>query len=217
MFDTLLTDFVGADENPLSDGGNWATTFTTRDPLQRKSNTAQPSTGSNPNYSHWTTPFDASLIDPLEVFACSEGGQLGAALETWRINLWTTVGGTSVNGYELYFGGGLSKNWVLNKWVSSSGTNLDTAPYTGYPERIGLRLNGSEVEGWGMFASTWTLMVSATDTEFRNDLLYASLALEDPTSAPNFTLFFTCFGGGAPRRKRTQIYRWIGTQEGGGA
>lgn len=203
MFDTVLTTFVGADENPLSDGGNWAQTFSSRDPLKRLGNQARNSTTTNPNYSYWTSPFDADAIDPLEIFACSGGGQLGAALETWRIDLWQTVGGTSVNGYELFFGGGLSKGWELDKWVSSSGTNLDTAPYNGYPNKIGLRLNGDDVEGWANYAGTWVMEVSATDTTFRGSL-YASLAIEDPTSGG---LYFDCFGGGAVVRRVPQFIR----------
>ena len=202
MFDTQLSDFIGPDENPLSEGGNWAQSFSSRAPLRRFGNKATTSSTSNPNYSHWTTTFN--FDDGGDVFACTQGGQLGAALETWRVTMWQTVGGTNVNGYELYMGGGLSKPFVLSKYVAGVQTVLCTTAFHGYPQMIGINLTATDVEAWSMFGGTWGMECSGPDVAFRGDL-YIGAALEDPS---NGGLYMSCFGGGPPVEvRRQQIYR----------
>ena len=50
----LISDFTGADENPLSEGGNWANLNTSSNPLQRISNAVSATVNAAANASYWT-------------------------------------------------------------------------------------------------------------------------------------------------------------------
>ncbi len=204
MFDNVLTYFTGPNENPLSEGGDWTQSFGSRDPLRRLSNNATDSVHGNPNYSHWTHAFTTDS-GPLDVWACSEGGQLGAALESWRVALWSPDF-SERNGYEVLMGGAIGKTFgirtYINNVINPSPTQGCVGTFT-YYERIGIRINGNDVEAWGYIGGTWTLQCSITDTTFRGTM-YGGLGIEDPTGGG---LTFSCFGAGG--KNRTQIYRII--------
>lgn len=203
MFDNLLTTFEGPDEGPLSEGGNWQRTIIARPPLRRLSNSATDSSHGDANYSNWVTPYSTDPSGILDAFGCTTGGQLGTALETWRVALWSVLG-ASLTGYLAYFGGGISKGYVLRNYSGGLASFTDIAASgatLSYPEQIGIRINGTEVECWGMDAGVWSLKCSATDTDYRGQF-YSGLGIEDPTGGG---LAFTCFGAGT--RQRTQIYR----------
>jgi hypothetical protein len=161
-----------------------------------------------PNFSHWTPETFNSGAGRAEVWACVSGGQLGAAVETWRVALWLTVG-VNVTGYSCFYGGGITKFYALRKYTGGITTfsNLCVGA-GGYPNGLGLRINGSEVEVWGAYGdpldpTSWTLICSSTDTTYRGRF-YAGRGIEDPTAGG---LGIGCFGAGIPRR--TQFFRWL--------
>src|SRR5262245_17342904 len=111
-----LSTFDGPDETPLSEGGKWAQTTPERDPMRLFQGDATDSVHGEPNYSHWVA--DVVQI-PLgfrgEVFGCTAGGQLGAALETWRVFLFNQVG-VNFYGYLVYVGGGIGKEFRIRRY-----------------------------------------------------------------------------------------------------
>lgn len=205
VFDTaiLLTNFVGFNENPLYDDGNWDQTEPTRAPLQRLSNSATNSASGNPNYSHWTHPAQ-EVAGLVEMYACTTGGQLGADLETWRIALWT-ITGSNVTGYLAYFGGSLSKDTVLRRYDGGLGsfTQIASQSFVAWPERMGLRITPTDVEVYEDYGGGWVFSCGAADTTYRGVDWYGGLGVE--TSVVN-TNTFICFALSITPR-RTQIYR----------
>lgn len=202
-----LTDFVGPDEDPLSMDGRFGPLGFRPLQLQRFNNTAtsQPHPTVIDGYiaaSRWTPE---TFTGNVEVWACTDGGQLGAALESWRIDLWNAP--LNLQGYSFLYGGGISKGYFL-RYYSGGGvsnfTNLASSA-GGFPDIMMMRLTPTNVEGWASFdnGANWSLMVSVADANFRTNL-HMSLQVEDPT---NGGLYFSCFGGGVPHR--TQFFRWL--------
>lgn len=199
-----LTEFVGADENPLSDGGNWAGGIDNAAPLKLISNTATDSAHGAPNYSYWTrNAFRTSDRSAVEVWGCTVGGQLGAALETWRVALWLDDPALAI-GYLGYMGGGIGKEFAIRRYDGGLTNFTDLASSFGvYMEKLGLAINGDAVELWWYGSGTWNLALSVDDPNHRGQF-YLSLGIEDPTGGG---LGFVCMGGGTVRRSR--IIRYV--------
>ena len=156
-----------------------------------------------PNYSYWTR--DAFSGDIVEAWMCTSGGQLGAAVETWRIALLLDDP-AQFQGYLGYFGGGITKEIVIRQYDDVGTQNViaqGALPGGAYPEMIGLRINGDAVEFWAMITGTWALYLTVNDTTYRG-AFYLVIGTEDPTGGG---LSISCFGGGV--KNRTQIYRVI--------
>jgi len=193
MFDTLIIDFIGADENPLSEGGTWSQTTPARGALKRASNHATYA-GSDPtSYSHYNVEQLSTAGGSAEAWGCSSGGQLGAALETWRLGLWSTVG-SGVQGYQLYFGGALSKDFVLRRYDGgiTNFTQIGPGQNSDYPVKMGLVVrDDGDIEAWATFTATpttWELQITTNDTTYPGPF-YAGLGIEE-----NDSLYWTCFG-----------------------
>jgi len=200
----LISDFSGPAENPLSDGGRWATYG--RDPLQRGG------TGSI----HGTVEFAVNgmyyVVSPLtftgdtiEVWACTPAAGLGAAIETHRIAFWL---GTpdSFNGYLSAYGGGISENYFVRRYDGGALTFTGLSETGGTtPEKLGLRITPTVVEQWAYYGSAWNLIVSHADTTHRGSPWFAALETEEQGGVAE--VGFSCFGGGVINR--TQIYRYV--------
>lgn len=159
------------------------------------------------NYSYWAQ--EVFLSDDVEVWACTDGGQLGAALETWRVFAFNDL--YFMKGYLVYFGGGIDKNLTL-RWYDPSASSrgfLDIGgiPFGGYPTNIGLRINGSQVEAWDSHddGATWVKEIDVTHTGTRGGGWYIGIGTEEQGGTTE--LGIGCFGGGIPRR--TQLFRWL--------
>lgn len=199
----LLAEFTGPAENPLSQGGKWAQTRVTRPPLKKEVGSVTDSIHGDPNYSHWTPE---TFVGDVEVWGCSVGGQLGAAVETWRVFAFAGLGLAS--GYQVYFGGGIGKGFAIWKYTNDDFIALAGSGFPGYPSAIGMRIHDGVIEAWGAFGdpfdqNAWSIFCQASDNTYTGPF-YIGLAIEDPTSGG---LGFTCFGGGTPHR--TQFFRWL--------
>ncbi len=197
----LLSDFEDPAENPLSESGAWALLTPDRAPMRKAGGEATDSAHGNPNYSVWVRDVFTSA-NGVEVWACLSGGQLGSALETWRVALWRAPY-EALEGYLIYYGGGIGKGFTIRR---HDGPTIDdrvdiVASGGGYPERLGLRIDGDNIEGWARYAGVWSLQCTVVDTTYRGNF-YLGIGIEDPTGGG---LSMPCFGGG--RKNRTQIYR----------
>lgn len=208
----IVTEFDGPDESPLSENGTWSQLSPTQYPLARKNNTAVISVSDViVNYSYYNQQVLRIIGESrAEVWGCSQGGQLGAALETWRVFLFQNPG-PSFDGYLFYYGGALSKDFVLRRYtggVPVADIAFQNSP--GYPDKMALVIDGDNIQGWATFAAfpdTWVLMCDADDTTYRG-AFYAGLGIEDPTSGSTTpSLSFDCFGFGIPNRQ--QFFRWL--------
>lgn len=203
-----VTTFDCPAENPLYEGGNWAQTTPDRPPMQKVNLAgncvATDSIHGDPNYSHWTTPVRIEPGQRGEVWGCIEGGQLGAALETWRVALWRHVG-SHLDGYLVYNGGGIGKDIAIRRYNGGgiSDFTLLGSVTTGYPEALALVIDDTHVQAWQFTGGAWVLSVDVVSTTFRG-IFYGGIAIEDPTGGG---LDFTCFGVGVPNRQ--QFFRWL--------
>jgi hypothetical protein len=203
-----LSLFLPPGENPLSEEGNWAQTTPARHPMQKIDTggghgAATDSVHGDPNFSHWARDVFRTEDGIVEVWGCIAGGQLGAALETWRVALWHVLG-DRIRGYLFYIGGALSKDYVIRRYDGGI-TNFTSIAGVGggYPQKMGLRIDGDQVEAWIEDSVLgWVLATSATDTTYRGTF-WAGIGVEDPTGGG---LSFPCFGAGVPNRP--QFFRW---------
>jgi hypothetical protein len=199
----FLTPLDPPAENPLSEDGAWLQ-FNTQPPLQKLvtggNGYLTDSEHGETNYSYWTRrQFSSSGL--LELWACITGGQLGAAVESWRVVLATSVG-DSWNGYLVLFGGGIFSGYTIRRYSGGDFTNIGGAS-AGFPDKLGIRIDGNDIQAWGEYGGVWSLEASVSDTTHRG-MFYLALGIEDPTGGG---LSISCVGGGIPNR--TQIYRLV--------
>jgi hypothetical protein len=195
-----LSDFLDPSENPLYENGNWAQLAPSSPPMAKAGGSAGDSIHNGPNYSYWTRSvyYTPSIV---EVWACTSGGQLGAALETWRVALFTTLGDER-NGYLVYFGGAITKAFVIRRYDNGAFTEL-IGVGNAYPQKLGMRINGDNIEAWGEYGGVWSLQCSIVDTTYRG-AFFLTIGIEDPTAGG---LGMPCFGGGL--KNRSQIIRYL--------
>lgn len=213
----FLSLFEDPPENPLREGGNWYPPFLGDHNFGSNVNyldmrkeggdaTDQPH-GTQLNgiiaYSYWTREQFAG--DQVEVWGLPSGGQLGAALESWRLFMWSGL--NNPTGYLVYIGGGLSKDTVIRKYGGGSFEDI-AGTGGGYSSALMLRINGNDIEAWAVpypqdweDPDNWVLRTSIPDITYRGPF-YIGMGIEDPT---NGGLSWLAFGGGKPHR--TQIYR----------
>jgi hypothetical protein len=210
----LIAAFNGPVEDPLYQAGAWDMISFYDLPLQlvgpyggvymatsRDHPTALSGYIAYSYYTRMTLPADGEW----EIWACVSGGQLGAALESWRIAVWG--GPYSAAGYTFLFGGGIAKFYDLRAYLGSRSSFNSLAPVVGagYPSMMLLRRTSEgNIEGWSSDddGANWTMRIQVPDVAPWGGRLYMALGIEDPTGGG---LNFGCFGGGIPHR--TQIYR----------
>jgi len=195
-----LTTFDPPAEDPLYEDGAWGPLNAGFAQLYKTgSNTA---TGDGQRWSIWVKE---AFFGNAEVWACAGGGQLGAALEDWRVGLFTEIGTNEYDGYEVIVGGSLSKDLIVRRYTNGGFTQIGGLGSVGYPPLIGMSLTPSNVNVWIDTGAGWppTPTLSIADNTYRG-AMYAGIGLEDPTSGG---LYFSCFGGGQPNRP--QFFRWL--------
>jgi hypothetical protein len=195
-----LSTFDPPAENPLYEDGAWLQ-FNNQPPLKKTAlGTVTDSIHGETNYSYYTRQmFSSNSV--VEVWMCTDGGQLGAAVESWRIGLALNTG-DGWNGYLVLFGGGIGSDYFIRRYDGGGFTNLITQN-DGFPQRIGIRIDGSSIQAWGMYGGVWSMRTSIADTTYRG-FFHAFIGIEDPTGGG---LSSSCFGAGYINR--TQIYRII--------
>lgn len=156
----IITNFPGADEDPLSEGGAWQNNgmqpSTPR--VRLVSNEADTQAAGGDCQSVYNTSFAADQ----EVFATiSEVPSAGQGIAVWgRIVDQNTSG---VDAYLCYYDSGnfgLAK--CVNGTVSGIGTATSKTPSIGH--KIGLSMSGTTIEAWYYNGSSWSLDQSLTDS-----------------------------------------------------
>ena len=198
----VLSDFTLGPfpENPLSEDGRWEAPWPDQSPpLQKIANGIVSDSLHGPvSYSYWA---QQAFHGDVEVYACMSGGQLGAAVETWRVFMWHDdpfVG----NGYQVYIGGGIGNEINLRRYDDRVPTQLAQGSM-GFPMRLGLRISGSRIETWVDHGAGWVADIFAVDTTYRGTF-YIGCGIEDPSGGG---VTFNCFGGGRP--SVSQFFRWL--------
>lgn len=164
---SVLTNFTGADEEPLSEGGNWSastirTNNATDDPCSRASNRiARPSNASAVGESVWAASFAADQEVFMTVPTLGVSGQ--------DIDLYFRIqneGGSSVAAYLLAYviGTGWQFYRLSNITYTQIGATVSTQVLSA-GDSMGASVLGTTLEAWYKAAAgSWTSLGSVTDS-----------------------------------------------------
>ena len=155
----LLTDFTGADESPISEGGRWAgPAWGAGAQLRRVSNKLQAVSANGASYLTASQPQDCE-------FRFTIGGTLDTVYLLLRVDSPTSAG---LSGYALKVSPGTSQ-LVVQRYDPDSATAVTLATYAATitaGDRYGARMIGSRFEVWRDVGSGWVLMGSVVDTTY---------------------------------------------------
>lgn len=159
---TLISDFTGADENPLSEGGNWAALTTTASvELQRVSNLVAASSATN-CFSYWTP---ANLGPDLEAYftfttVANAVGILFRIQDEGGANTW--------DGYRVQ-ANKFSNQTIIERVTNAAPTSLITVSTVwASGDLLGARCQGSMLQAWRQpsGSGTWSLAAVVSDTTY---------------------------------------------------
>lgn len=179
---SLLSDFTGTDESPLSEGGNWAQLSTTSsDRGKRVGNQFGVIAANTRSHSYWTP----SNIGPdCEAYITVVTTPAGAGQ---RVLLYARVqgegGANTHDGYVVTLDPSTG-DVVLVSVLNASFTTLATASATGFANgnKLGIRCVGPKIEAWRHDGSSWALLTSANDTTYASAGKVAFAMLDTGTS-----------------------------------
>jgi hypothetical protein len=164
----ILSSFTGSDEDPLSEGGNWAGPIRaasgTLNDCRLVSNTAGPSSvgGITTSESYWTpTTFGADQ----EVYCSIPTAPIG----TQGFSIWARLqqeGANTVDGYNLSYthGTGFRMFRILNAGFSQVGSTNAQAVSAG--DAAGLTVIGTDLEMWYKAAAgSWVSLGTGSNAD----------------------------------------------------
>lgn len=161
----LLSSFNGADENPLSEGGNWAA-LSTASQLRRVSNTARGQAGAVNSQSYWTVDTYGPICAVMAT--CTAPGVGHSLFCGLRLK---DVGGANWDGYIFQWVNlGGTSNFQIQRIDNGVNTGLGTpSTIAGGTNTIYLAAVGSVLQAW-THAPTggWKLRGLATDSTYPN-------------------------------------------------
>lgn len=207
-----LTDFTGANEDPLSDGGRWASAgVAAGGQLARKSNAAVNSIigGATLGHSIWT-PSTFSDSEDIEVWGQASGGGGGAAGDGWRLGFFNAAG----QGYTALYFNAASPFVLIRKYFGGLPQNI--AGPAGVLFNAGtflFRKSGTTLSFYNSqdFGANWSLLLSVDNGEITGDF---NLVLGAEDQGGGQIDSWISFGGGNPiTEKRQQIYRVLRVPE----
>jgi hypothetical protein len=157
---TLISDFTGADENPLSEGGNWANLNSSGNPLKRLSNAVASSVGVSRSY--WTP---ANFGPDLEAYVTLSTAAAGTAGLVVRVQ--GEGGANTWDGYQIT---AASTGTVTILRADNGVTTQLIAAAGGFAsgDKLGVRCEGSTIQAWRQASgsSDWNLISSAVDATY---------------------------------------------------
>lgn len=165
---SVLTTFTGADEEDLSEGGDWQANPIQVGPgrCRRISNEADTKFAGGDCQSVWATEYAADQ----EVFATiTEVPTSGQSITVWFGIVGPNTAG--VDAYLAAISGAATNNLSLFKCINSSvsaiGTPVTQAASIGH--KLGGRRTGTTLELWYDTGSGWTVRDSMTNSEVTGD------------------------------------------------
>ena len=161
---SLLSDFTGGDESPLSEGGNWAQLDTISDPLIRVSNAAGQA-ASITGESYWTVQNYGPDVD---VYTTITTMPLAGNNVDVSARILGEGGNNTYDGYRArMIQNAGTDSLTICRVANAAITTLATMTTRDFAvgEKVGIRCLGSTVEAW-YYAGVWTLGLSVVDTTY---------------------------------------------------
>ncbi len=166
----LLSDFTGANENPLSQGGNWAITNSLTNPVQLISNAVSGVINGQRNSSYWTPATfgpDVAAYCTLSTFVSAGAGIV--------VRLGGAGGAGTWDGYLALPG----NPTIIRRVDNDVFTQIASVAITwANGDKVGITAIGTEIAVWRFptGGSDWTKIVAASDSTYTlagNVALYA--------------------------------------------
>lgn len=167
---SVLTTFAGADEDPLSEGGNWAKESPSGRALRLLSNAATSDASGTFGASYWTpNTFDASTVPGVELFC-----DVSTIVDNLRhpIQFYIDLPTDTPNGYEIDTNR-TTDLWRVKRITAGVGAAVgaDVTQTVSAGDGIGvvIRKSGSDTIidcYYRSGAGSWGLLFSRTDTGF---------------------------------------------------
>jgi hypothetical protein len=158
---TLISSFTGADENPLSEGGNWAKVNSSDNALQRLSNAAT-SAAATTGTSYWT-PRNFGPDVEVHVTITTLPGNGNHVIVGARI---VGEGGSNTwDGYTVRFTQDAATDSVfIEKITNATSSILATISQEfAVGDKLGMRIVGSDIEAYRHDGASWSLIGSANE------------------------------------------------------
>lgn len=184
----LISDFTGSNENPLSEGGNWANINSSGSVLERVSNAVKCSFASAAG-AYWTP---ANFGPDLDAYVTlSTVGDAGIAAR-----IQGEGGAATWDGYAVRLISGVVNIYVVtNATFTSLASNSGVSWASG--DKLGIRIEGSTIQGWRQASgsSDWNLVCTAVDTTYSSAgkiglvFVSATAVLDDFYAATDSNLF----------------------------
>jgi hypothetical protein len=158
---SLLSSFTGSDEDPLSEGGNWAKlSSASAGALKRISNTvARNATGTGSAY--WTPATFGPDVEAYCTLTTVSSARVFARLQD-------AGGSGTADGYSVAYLHG-STQIIIYRTTNFADTALSTSTIGALTDgaKIGIACHGSTVQAWVQTSGgSWSLLASATDTTY---------------------------------------------------
>ena len=165
---TLLSDFTGADENPLSEGGNWGKLNSAdAQDLRRVSNQIT-SNGATTGSKYWTpTNFGPHCEAYVTIATKPDNGNV--------VGVFARAQGEGGSGtwdaYQAIFSAAAGTDtWALQTITNNATVTTIASGSREFAsgEKVGIRCLGSLIQIWCFTAGAWTKLGEGTDTTYPN-------------------------------------------------
>ena len=159
----LISDFTGANENPLSESGNWAALNTSTNPLQRISNAASATVNAVNNESYWTPANFGPDLEAYVTISTTAATASGIAVRIQGEGGANTWDGYGVVGAS---GTGITIQRIDN---GTPTTLINTSLVTiASGDKLGVRCEGSTIQAWKQASgsSDWNLVLTVVDATY---------------------------------------------------
>ena len=169
MFDTVLDNFTGGDENPIAT--NWSGPIRSGDSqLERLSNKLAHTAGSSGGSYYDITTFgpDVEAFITLDTLNVEDG-----SAHSHLIVRGNGFGTSSPTGYSVYIfrNAGASNDWLTAARWNGTGSYVDLGASVNIGdwvagEKIGIRVIGNTITGWRYTGGSWSEILSRTDSTY---------------------------------------------------
>jgi hypothetical protein len=177
----LISNFTGADENPLSEGGNWAQLSSSGNALQRISN-AVASVINGLGASYWTP---ANFGPDVEVYLTLTN--VAVSGHGLAVRVQGEGGANTWDGYQARL---TAAEVILSRVTDSVRTDLDSSISAGFAagDKLGLSVRGSTITAWRQpsGSSRWNIVLTAVDATYASAGKIAVIAPWTTTRSDNF-------------------------------
>ena len=158
---TVLSAFTGSDENPISEGGLWASYSGWGGAMRRVSNELAGATGSVYNASYITSTYaNVEIVLDMPTFAA---GSDYIEIQT-RISASPTL--ATWDGYKFTPDAGNAEIWRVTDGAQVTLVATGTVPAWANGDKIGIQSIGTTLGMWRYTGGVWSLITEGTNATY---------------------------------------------------